>query len=137
MLAPYDSWAHRVAIDAFVRDIPMTRQHPTYRTLAELESRLPVSAVPALLVWGMQDWCFRPECLHRFQQAWPRAQSIEIADAGHYVIEDAPEETLSAIADFLGDEVQEQSAASGAVSGQADESSDVPLIDQANCPEHP
>ena len=68
MLAPYDSWQNRVAIDSFVRDIPLSPSHPTYQTLADLETHLPtVATVPSLLVWGMQDWCFRPECLRRFQ----------------------------------------------------------------------
>ena len=102
LLAPYDSWKNRVAIDGFVRDIPLSKSHPTYKTLSDLESALPSLAdIPSLLVWGMQDWCFRPECLRRFQQVWPDAQSVEIADAGHYVIEDAPEQTIDAIAGFL------------------------------------
>jgi haloalkane dehalogenase len=106
LLAPYDSWANRVAIDAFVRDIPMSRRHPTFHTLSDLESRLPqLAKYPSLLIWGMQDWCFRPECLRRFQSLWPDAQSVEIGDAGHYVIEDAPQETLAAIASFLGNTV--------------------------------
>lgn len=107
LLAPYDSWEHRVAIDAFVRDIPMSPKHATYSILEKLESDLPaLSDLPSLLVWGMQDWCFRPECLHRFQKAWPNAKSVEIADAGHYVIEDAPDETLRAIEEFLGSDAR-------------------------------
>jgi len=39
-LAPYDSWAHRIAIDRFVRDIPMHPQHPSYATLLEIEDGL-------------------------------------------------------------------------------------------------
>lgn len=102
LLAPYDNWQNRVAIDAFVRDIPMSREHPTYEPLAHLEQQLPSLAnLPSLLVWGMKDWCFRPECLRRFQAAWPDAVSVEIPDAGHYVIEDAPDETLQAISNFL------------------------------------
>lgn len=102
LLEPYDSWQNRVAIDAFVRDIPMKRSHPTFATLAHLESELPSLAdVPAALIWGMKDWCFRPECLRRFQQAWPAAQVVEIADAGHYVLEDATEEVLVAIERFF------------------------------------
>lgn len=102
LLAPYDRWRNRVAIDAFVRDIPMSRRHPTYRTLAQLQGDLPKFAdVPALLVWGMKDWCFRAECLQRFEAVWPEAQAVRIADAGHYVLEDAPEETLGAIGRFL------------------------------------
>ena len=102
LLQPYDNWAHRVAVDAFVRDIPLSRRHPTYQTLCKLERDLPgLADLPSLLVWGMKDWCFRPECLRRFQDVWPNARAVEIADAGHYVIEDAPEETLAAIAAFL------------------------------------
>ena len=109
LLAPYDNWKHRVAIDAFVRDIPMSPKHPTYQTLADLEANLPtLEKIPSLLIWGMQDWCFRPECLRRFQAAWPNACSVEIADAGHYVIEDAPDETLQAISEFLNTDQADQ-----------------------------
>ena len=104
LLAPYDSWANRVAIDAFVRDIPLSKSAPTYQTLVDLRDALPdLADLPSLLVWGMKDWCFRPECLRRFQEVWPNSRAVEIPDAGHYVIEDAPEETLDAIASFLAD----------------------------------
>ncbi len=90
LLAPYDNWANRVAVDSFVRDIPMSKRHPTFDTLAQLDAALPSLAdLPSLLVWGMKDWCFRPECLHRFQTVWPHAKTVAIEDAGHYVIEDA------------------------------------------------
>lgn len=102
LLAPYDNWINRVAIDAFVRDIPMSTSHPTHQTLVDLQAALPsLASLPSLLVWGMMDWCFRPECLRRFQSVWPDATTVEIADAGHYVIEDAPDETLAAIETFL------------------------------------
>ena len=102
LLAPYDSWNNRVAIDAFVRDIPMSQKHPTYQTLMDLETALPTLAdLPTCLIWGMKDWCFRPDCLHRFQSAWPAATTVQIADAGHYVIEDAPAETLDAMDRFV------------------------------------
>ncbi|QEF97134.1 Haloalkane dehalogenase [Stieleria maiorica] len=107
LLKPYDSWANRVAIDAFVRDIPLSKAAPTYQTLVDLENALPSLAdLPSLLVWGMKDWCFRPECLRRFQSVWPSASSVEIDDAGHYVIEDAPGETLAAIGQFLDDKIR-------------------------------
>jgi haloalkane dehalogenase len=102
LLAPYDSWDHRIAIDRFVRDIPMKKSHPTYAVLAKLERDLEIfRKIPVLLVWGMRDWCFRPECLHRFQAIWPQAKTIELPDVGHYVMEDAPEETVSAIRTFI------------------------------------
>ncbi|MGB7347602.1 MAG: alpha/beta fold hydrolase [Pirellulaceae bacterium] len=102
LLAPYRTWAQRVAIDSFVRDIPLTKKHPTYETLRQLESDLSSLAdMPSMLVWGMKDWCFNSQCLTRFQAAWPNATTVEIPDAGHYVIEDAPTETVDAISEFL------------------------------------
>ena len=102
LLAPYDNWQNRVAIDAFVRDIPMSKSHPTGVTLTKLESDLPsLAGIPSMLIWGMKDWCFRPECLRRFQEVWPQAESVEIDDAGHYVMEDATTETLDAISRFM------------------------------------
>ena len=102
LVAPYDSWGNRVAINAFVKDIPMHPHHPTYQELSDLgESLGSLADLPSLLVWGMKDWCFRPECLRRFQLEWPDANVVEIEDAGHYVIEDAPEQTIDAIKTFL------------------------------------
>ena len=40
----------------------------------------------------MRDWCFRPDCLERFEQAWPQAEVHRLADVGHWVVEDAPDE---------------------------------------------
>ncbi len=108
LLAPYGSWADRVAIDRFVHDIPMKPSHPTFKVLRELESALPGlanrpdgSPRPIRLVWGMKDWCFRPECLERFEAIWPDATVTQLDDVGHYVMEDAPEEVLETLRSVL------------------------------------
>jgi haloalkane dehalogenase len=104
-LAPYDSWSHRRAVYGFVKDIPRPshRAHPTWQTLAAIERGLSQFAGrPAALVWGMRDWCFRPDCLERFRNAWPRAEVHALADVGHWVVEDAPEEALTIVERFLG-----------------------------------
>lgn len=103
LLAPYDSWAHRVAIWRFVRDIPLTRRHPTWQVLADLEARLPSLAPrPIKLIWGLRDWCFTTTCLERFQQIFPSADVRRIPQAGHYVMEDAAQEVCDEVAAFLG-----------------------------------
>lgn len=56
-----------------------------------------------MLMWGMKDWCFRPDCLERFKQHWPRAVVHEVADAGHYVVEDAAEQVEQRVTEFLGE----------------------------------
>ena len=102
MLAPYHNWNHRVAIYGFVKDIPASPNHPTWDVLANIESQLPQLADwPILMMWGMKDWCFRPDCLRRLQQSWPNAEVHEIADAGHYVIEDAAEQVSTTVAEFM------------------------------------
>lgn len=101
-LAPYDSWSNRRAVYGFVRDIPRSSSEPTWQTLARIHNRLPSLADrPALLVWGMRDWCFRPDCLERFIAAWPHAEVHRLWDVGHWVVEDAPEESASLVHEFL------------------------------------
>jgi haloalkane dehalogenase len=101
-LAPYNSWTNRRAVYGFVKDIPSGPRHPTWQTLAEIERRLPTLADrPALLVWGMRDWCFRPDCLERFEQVWPQAEVHRLADVGHWVLEDAPEDAVPIVEQFL------------------------------------
>lgn len=102
LLAPYDSWAHRIAILRFVQDIPTSPRQRTWQTLADLERGLTTLANrPCLLVWGMRDWCFTPRCLERFQSLLPLAEVRRIENAGHYVIEDAYEQIVPWVRDFL------------------------------------
>ena len=101
-LAPYNSWANRVAVQKFVEDIPLRPSHPSYSTLVGVEQALPrLAELPMLLLWGMQDWCFTPAFLAEFQRRFPEAQTLEIPAAGHYVFEDAPEILLPRIRQFL------------------------------------
>jgi haloalkane dehalogenase len=101
-LAPYDDWQRRAAVYQFVRDIPLSDRHPTWRTLGEIEDRLPELAnMPQLLVWGERDWCFTTECLDRFVEVWPHAEVRRLSDVGHWVVEDAPEDCEAAIRAFL------------------------------------
>jgi haloalkane dehalogenase len=121
-LAPYDSWANRRSVYGFVKDIPNPRGRDsaklesassprrifdrrdaaTWETLAEIERGLATFADrPSCLIWGMRDWCFQPDCLERFVEAWPGAEVHRLADVGHWVVEDAPEESLTIGAAFL------------------------------------
>lgn len=102
LLAPYDNWAHRIAIDRFVQDIPFTPRHPTWQVLEQIEAGLDSLAhLPIQLIWGMRDWCFTPACLERFLQHWPQADVHRLEDSGHYVVEDAHERIVPLIKSFL------------------------------------
>ncbi len=101
-LAPYDSWSNRRAVYGFVRDIPTKTTDKTWQTLTQIEHDLPsLASLPICLVWGMRDWCFRPDCLDRFLKAWPQAETHRLADVGHWVLEDAPVESIAIVEKFL------------------------------------
>jgi len=120
LLAPYDSWTNRTAIREFVLDIPLKPGHRSYQTLAEVENSLDQQRdKPMQLIWGMKDWCFSPEFLREFQQRFPTASVHEIADAGHYVFEDAADEVVNVSRQFLvGCDIQRQTVDTTSV-GQA------------------
>jgi haloalkane dehalogenase len=102
LLAPYDSWEHREAIYRFVMDIPMSPEHPSYAKLLEIEQGLPrLAAHPWMFIWGMKDWCFTPAFLARFLEFFPKAEVHRLADAGHYVVEDAYERIVPLVETFL------------------------------------
>ncbi len=100
-LAPYGSWADRIAIQRFVEDIPLDESHPSWKTLVEIESGLErLKDKPSLLIWGERDWCFTPAFRREFERRFPGASVRRIAEAGHYVVEDAADEVIAAIREF-------------------------------------
>jgi pimeloyl-ACP methyl ester carboxylesterase len=101
-LFPYDSWANRVAVSAFVRDIPMRPSHPSWNALEQVAEGLPqFQDRPALIVWGGRDFCFDEYFFKRWTGIFPQAGQHLLADAGHYVLEDAQEAAIPLIARFL------------------------------------
>jgi pimeloyl-ACP methyl ester carboxylesterase len=103
LLAPYDSWPHRIAIQRFVLDIPIEPSHPSFGTLRAIEQGLAtLQGRPVSFIWGMRDWCFTPVFLERFLQFFPGAEVHRLQDAGHYVIEDAFERIVPLVEKFMG-----------------------------------
>jgi len=102
LLFPYDSWANRVAVSAFVRDIPLDVMHPSWTTLKAVEEGLSLFRdSPVLILWGGQDFCFNDFFLARWRELLPQAQVHRFADVGHYVLLDAREEVLPRVAAHL------------------------------------
>ncbi len=104
-LAPYADWNSRIAVHAFVRDIPLEADHPTRRLLDEIDGRLSaLSDKPMLILWGADDFCFTEnEFLPRWRQRFPRADVQVLNGAGHYVVEDAHERIVPLLEKFLGE----------------------------------
>jgi len=101
-LAPYDSWAHRVAVLRFVQTIPLRPSEPGYDIVSATEERLPLLRDrPVLVCWGMRDFVFDEHFLAGWEEHFPGAEVHRYADAGHYILEDAAEEVGLRIEEFL------------------------------------
>jgi cis-3-alkyl-4-acyloxetan-2-one decarboxylase len=102
MLWPHRSWADRIAVHQFVRDIPLGPGHRTQPEIDAIgESLATYRDQPVLIVWGMRDWCFDPEFLAEWRRRLPGARVVELSDAGHWLLEDAPADVAREVRDFL------------------------------------
>jgi haloalkane dehalogenase len=101
-LHPYGSWAARIGIHRFIRDIPLERDHPSRPALEAIAGRLgTLSAHDKLILWGGRDFCFDDTFLSRWREIYPDARVERLERAGHYVLEDAGAEARARISDFL------------------------------------
>jgi len=101
-LSPYQSYADRVAIYNFVKDIPMKPDHISYPVLKDIENNLGLLKDKKIaLIWGCRDFCFTTHFFKRWQEIYPEAQSFLFESAGHYVLEDAKDEVIMHILEFL------------------------------------
>ena len=101
-LLPYDSWAHRVGVHRFIRDIPLESDHPSRPTLEAIARRLPeLSAHAKLIVWGGKDFCFDDRFLAEWKQIYPEAAVLRLPEVGHYVLDDGGPEVRARISEFL------------------------------------
>lgn len=101
-LAPYGNWHDRVAIDAFIKDIPMDPQHRSRATLEAIEKHLhTMRELPKLIFWGEQDFCFNLHFRDRWMKIWPEAELHSYPDASHYLFETAFERIEQAVQGWI------------------------------------
>ncbi len=103
-LAPYDTWSHRRAIKKFVFDIPLNPGHMSYRTVDRTDKAIgQFSNTPMLVCWGMKDFVFDDCFLKEWERRFPEAEFHRFEDVGHYILEDAPEDVIPLVKQFLQD----------------------------------
>ncbi len=101
-LKPYDSYINRIATLRFVEDIPFTSNHPTWKTAEAIQEKLAIlQNKPMLICWGMHDFCFTEHFLRLFKDRFPHAAVHTFHDAGHYVVEDAIDDILPLVQEFM------------------------------------
>jgi cis-3-alkyl-4-acyloxetan-2-one decarboxylase len=99
--APFPDYWSRAGTLAFQREIPLTERDRSAPLMASIHDRLPAVEIPVLLIWGMRDPVFQPVFLEQWRELFPQAETAELADASHFLVEDSPDEVTSAIAGFL------------------------------------
>jgi haloalkane dehalogenase len=101
-LAPYASWADRLALLRFPQDVPLVPSDPSFGLVGSIEAGLGrFRRTPVLICWGERDVVFPPAVLDIWRQHWPHAEIHRFPDCGHWVLEDAPEEIAARVSAFL------------------------------------
>jgi haloalkane dehalogenase len=101
-LQPYNSWHNRIALLRFVQDVPLRPSDSCYDLVSEVQNGLQrFRGVPMLICWGENDFVFDADYLAEWVRRFPEAEVHRLPDAGHYVLEDAAEEIIPQVQDFL------------------------------------
>jgi haloalkane dehalogenase len=100
--APYDSWANRIATLRFVQDIPLGPDDAGFDLVENVAANLhQFSTTPALIAWGAKDFVFDDAFLRQWRKYLPQAEVRVWEDASHYILEDAAEEVIPFVANFI------------------------------------
>ncbi|GAB3204329.1 alpha/beta fold hydrolase [Nocardia tengchongensis] len=100
---PFPTPESRHPMHVFPREILGSRPF-----LAEIEQGLPaLGDRPALLVWPTKDVAFRDAERRRWERTFPNHRTVILEGAGHYIQEDAPEQIIAAIREWVARRVDE------------------------------
>lgn len=102
-ISPYGNWYKRVGIHRFIKDIPLKPTDTSFELVSKIEAGLAKfkTRPPMFIAWGMKDFVFTEHFLNRWIELFPRAIVRKFDNAGHYVLEDAAEELIPMISEFL------------------------------------
>lgn len=101
--APFPTPESKAGTLAFPELVPTEPEHPSAAPMNRVRDALRRWEKPALVVWGADDAVLPPRIAERFVQLIPGATGPElVANASHFLQEDAPDEVAAAILRFLG-----------------------------------
>ncbi len=101
--APFPVPESKAGALAFPEQVPTDPDHPNTAPLMAIRAALAAWEKPALVLFGDSDPIFTPRVAERIAAWIPGALPTElIANAGHFVQEDAGEEAATRIVEFLG-----------------------------------
>lgn len=101
-LSPYNNWENRLAVLKFVQDIPLSKEDESFDIVTQTEEKLDLfKDLPILILWGDKDFVFDHHFLQKWQNIYPHAEVHRFEDVGHYILEDAWEEVVPLMKQFL------------------------------------
>jgi len=103
--APFRENRSRNALVQFPRMISTGPDHPSAPALREIERGLAdLDHIPTLLLWGARNPIFGPDVARHWRRHMLSARGPHlIENAGHLLAEDAPEELITYLDEFLAD----------------------------------
>jgi len=100
--APYGGWGSRIATLRFVQDIPLAPGDRAWGLVEATQDGLAeLAGLPMLICWGPEDFVFDRHFLNEWRRRFPAATVREFPDCGHYILEDAKEEVVPLVKDFI------------------------------------
>ncbi len=99
--APFPDYWSRLGQLCLQREIPLNEDDPGSQEIAAIHDQLPRLDIPLHLVWGMRDPVFVPAFLEQWRALFPDAETTELDDAGHYLVEDSPDAVTDAVHEFV------------------------------------
>jgi haloalkane dehalogenase len=100
--APFPTAESKAGVLAFPEQVPIKPEHPNTAPLMAIREALASWEKPTLVLFGDSDPIFRPEVADAIARWIPGALPAElVANAGHFVQEDAGEEVAARIVEFL------------------------------------
>jgi len=99
--APFPDASYCKGTLAFPQDIPVGFSHPSAPAMLHVRDNLgKLAGKPKIAIWGMQDIVFPPQFIDRWKKFYPDIKVHEVANASHFLQEDAPAEIITIIKDF-------------------------------------
>jgi pimeloyl-ACP methyl ester carboxylesterase len=109
--------AYPVAVECVLRSGPVAITRASHQILAtDMEARLRSIRAPTLVIWGGHDRLLPPTYGRRLAATIPGSKYVELADAGHSPMWEAPTEFERTLEAFLVEPVKPAAAASAPVS---------------------
>lgn len=99
---PFPTPESKAGVRAFPELVPAEPGHPNAAAMNRVRDALGAWRKPALIVWGAEDRALPPSLAFAFAEMIPGAGEPVVLDgAGHFLQEDAPDEVVRAMLQFL------------------------------------